>query len=68
MLLSYFTFPCLVDLICLHYVPWYRAQDFMSSEKITESKKVSSPMLQTLYGTLCLADRASLYISTMKPT
>jgi hypothetical protein len=40
-LLCRFTFLCLVDLICLRYlVPRYMVQDFVSLEKITESKSL----------------------------
>ena len=34
-LLYNFTFLCLVDLICLQYVPWYMVQNFVSLEKIS---------------------------------
>jgi hypothetical protein len=44
MLLCYFTFHCLVDLI-LNDVLWYIAKDFLSLEQITESKNLATPAL-----------------------
>jgi len=38
-LLCHFTFLCLVDLICVHNIPWYKVQDFVSV-KMTESKSL----------------------------
>jgi hypothetical protein len=40
MLLCHFKFLCLVDLLLIYYVLWQVAKGFLSSQHITESKKL----------------------------
>jgi len=41
MLLCYFKYLYLVDLMLLYYVLWQIAKDFLSSQQITESKSLA---------------------------